>query len=80
MTPTLQGLTLAPVRPRQGRDGLVGFPVRRFHLRLFTVSRFAGLLPSLGPGVSATQGPTEEIKYSPELPTSVSRTQIARVN
>jgi hypothetical protein len=28
---------MAVVRPRQGRDNLVGFRIRRFHLRLFTV-------------------------------------------
>jgi len=38
---------MALVRPLQGRNGLVGFGVRRFHLRLPTVSRFAGPLPSL---------------------------------
>jgi hypothetical protein len=40
--PRKGGLTVAIVRPRQGRDHLAGFPVRRFHLRLPTVSRFAG--------------------------------------
>ena len=38
---------MALVRPLQGRNGLVGFGVRRFHLRLPSVSRFAGPLPSL---------------------------------
>jgi len=37
-----KGLTAAIVRPRQGRGALVSFRVRRFHLRLLTVSRFAG--------------------------------------
>jgi hypothetical protein len=36
-TPQAAGVDPGPVRPRQGRDGLVGFRVRRFHLRLFTV-------------------------------------------
>jgi hypothetical protein len=33
---------MALVRPRQGWDHLVGLGARRFHLRLLTVSRFAG--------------------------------------
>jgi hypothetical protein len=35
------------VRPLQGRK-VFGAHVRRLRLRLLTVSRFAGLLPSLG--------------------------------
>jgi len=40
VTPTPRGVDF--VRPRQGRVICFGFRFRRFHLRLFTVSRFAG--------------------------------------
>ena len=42
MPPTLKGLPLRTVGPsRAGTSSAI--PSRRFHLRLFTVSRFAGL-------------------------------------
>jgi hypothetical protein len=46
---TLEGLTRGkgPVRPFQGRQRFLGVHVRRLHVRLFTVSRFAGLPPSV---------------------------------
>ena len=39
---------MAGVRPLQGRSGF-SIRIRKLHLRLLTVSRFAGLLRSLDP-------------------------------
>ncbi len=48
---------MASVRPRQGRDDLDGFCLRRFHLRVFTVLPFGQQKKDDTPGVASILTP-----------------------